>query len=287
MFLSGIEYILETENISDAITIGTKELEYIREISLIRAIVPELEDAICRGRPNLVSASLDTSSHPSRKRSTSTSSTTSTSSETGDTPPSSPDTKLSARVKRLRRLSVRRHAHDEHDYDEKKVQALHKEILFPKAYGCPCAVEAKDRTIKHIEQVIAKASGLAKPTAAIRCLVAQAELVIQIRTTLRHLYTVEQNEEGAEPDQNEKDVNVAVEQLHALVDRFSTLSPEIVAGPVLHDVYVARCELKFRNSLLELKNSEWLGVHVVVVVVVVVVVDFFVVVGELYFVHIN
>jgi hypothetical protein len=268
-----IEKLFNEHSIRDSISIGEEELKYISDISLTRAIVPELENAIQKGRPNLSLTNAYEYNREgqitgNRDRSLSTSSNTSNNSNDSDdsrgnnSPPSSPsrtDSKLSSRVSRLRRLSFRKEKRELHDYEE-KARSLKKEVLFPHLHGCPCFVYSREQSIDHIYHVLDKASALKKPSDTIKRLLIQAKLVIDIRIALRNIYEIE-NDDDNDMNINEKNnqLQIYVKELNDIVTNFSSLNHNVIAEPALHDIYVARCELKFRLSLNELKNSLSIG----------------------------
>ena len=171
-----------------SIDVGMEELIYIRALSLVRVLVPELQDAMKKGRPNLSNtertnterknSTSSSSLSPNRNRSGSTGSNSSVGSENGTVSPSTSPA-VSNRIKRLRRLSSRKEKKKIHDYEE-KAALMSQDIQFPKLHGSPCTMDSSVTTA-HIEKVVEKASLLEKPTDTIRILMRQAQLVIQLR----------------------------------------------------------------------------------------------------------
>ena len=171
-----------------SIDVGMEELIYIRALSLVRVLVPELQDAMKKGRPNLSNtersnterknSTSSSSLSPNRNRSGSTGSNSSVGSEDGTVSPSTSPA-VSNRMKRLRRLSSRKEKKKIHDYEE-RAALMSQDIQFPKIHGSPCTMDSSVTTA-HIEKVVEKASLLEKPTDTIRILMRQAQLVIQLR----------------------------------------------------------------------------------------------------------
>ena len=235
-----------------------REIVFIRDLSLMQTLIPELKDAMKTGRPTFskVSSPLERSRSNSQLHSDSVS-------------PSSPpndkaskkDSPVSSRIKRLRRLSKRRLSPFQADSSVKA-----------KKGPCPLVLDIDHKaSLDHLTFVLNKSKSLqSEPTREIIELMRKAKTVKFLRESLQALISPIEDETRSEDNGTQLYKNPlaldladsgtphsdAMVDLEKQVSRALQLYPSSSeAGAAWPDILAASCELKFRKALIKLGRA--------------------------------